>query len=81
MINLGHFTERNHDYYQLQDIYDVHRCLKFCNYHFENYSVQHFMNDVANRGKMYLNKEYVDRYLLNETITPGLNFYPEYISC
>ena len=37
------------------------------------------MDDIINRGSMYLNKEYVYSYLSNETITPGINLYPEYI--
>eukprot|EP01084_Bolivina_argentea_P308635 533733_1 len=42
----------------IQDIFDVHRYFKFCNYHFDEYSLEQFRNDVLKFGGQYLGKQF-----------------------
>eukprot|EP01084_Bolivina_argentea_P311452 539095_1 len=56
----------------LQDIFDVHRHFIFSNYHFENYSLQQFREDI---GSKYLHEDIVDK----DKIKEKQSFHPSYI--
>eukprot|EP01084_Bolivina_argentea_P017319 32348_1 len=65
----------------LQDIFDVHRYFRFSNYHFEEYSLHAFRNDVMKANNKYFNNNYMTHLMKNIEIKEMISFYPQYIIC
>eukprot|EP01084_Bolivina_argentea_P187017 322237_1 len=63
----------------LQDIYDVHRQFRFSNYHFDEYSLIQFRNDIIQAGNHYLSADVVKSCVSNIEFQKRMNFYPNYI--
>eukprot|EP01083_Nonionella_stella_P024995 68841_1 len=62
----------------LRDIFDVHRHFKFSSYHFYEYSVQQFRNDIIEASPTYLDQE-LAHACMNVQFKERFNLYPSYI--
>ena len=61
----------------LQDIYDVHRCFIFTNYHFIHYSLEKYINNINQNG--FLSKQFTSKYFKNVKFDDSFPFNPYYI--
>eukprot|EP01084_Bolivina_argentea_P048722 89729_1 len=52
----------------LQDIFDVHNHFIFSNYHFENYSLQQFREDIFKVSSKYLDEDIVDKFIKEDKL-------------
>eukprot|EP01084_Bolivina_argentea_P260536 440016_1 len=63
----------------LQDIFDVHRCFMFTNYHFDEYSVDDYKTNLYENGKDVFGEEFVQKCLSQIEFKPQFDFYPTYL--
>eukprot|EP01084_Bolivina_argentea_P281296 481260_1 len=63
----------------LQDIFDVHRQFRFSNYHFEEYTIEQFTNDLTKGIGIGTEKDLLKKYVENDEFKARMNFHPCYI--
>eukprot|EP01084_Bolivina_argentea_P083588 151345_1 len=63
----------------LIDIFSVHRSFMFNNFHFNEYSVNNFKNDIKKNAKEYVEETIIDQYCRDITLTIPFGLYPNYL--
>eukprot|EP01084_Bolivina_argentea_P299751 516725_1 len=63
----------------LMDIFDVHRLFIFSNFHFKEYSVDDFKEDIKQKGTQIIGEKFIERYVNNIKMQERFNLYPQYI--
>eukprot|EP01083_Nonionella_stella_P308538 1089047_1 len=61
----------------LMDVFDIHKAFVFANFHFEEYTVSHFLEDIAESFEHV--QEWMERSADNLSFTPRFNLHPAFI--
>eukprot|EP01084_Bolivina_argentea_P128673 227401_1 len=63
----------------LIDIFNVHRVFRFSNFHFKEYSVSEYRNQIEKRCKQIFGDELVEKCKNDITFSERFNLYPGYV--
>eukprot|EP01084_Bolivina_argentea_P114743 204231_1 len=63
----------------LMDIFDVQRVFIFENFHFREYNVRDFRNDINEYGNKYLGSKFVEQHIKQIDFYERYNLYPAYL--